>query len=398
MDSQPSFLWYDYETFGTNVRSDRPAQFGAIRTDAELNEIGEPINIFCKPSPDYLPDPGACLITGITPEYCLEHGLQECRFAEAIHAAKCQPGTISAGFNSMKFDSEVTRFLFWRNLLDPYCQEWQHKCGRWDLYPVVIAAYTVGTEGIVWPRDDAGKVSFKLEHLTQANGLVHETAHDALSDVRATIALARLIRDRNPALFRHCLSLFRKERVRDHFDLSAPQPVVHITRQVAPEKGCLSLIWPLAKHPISNNEIIVWDLAEDPAQLLTLSPEEIRARVFVKTDELPEGVTRLPLRTIKINCAPVVIGNLKKIRDEVLAQWNFDIDLHMTHAARAFELQKELRDPYRWQAVFARQNVPCDVDEDLYGAFLSNRDRSMLEDLRRLLPEQSKRPATASFS
>ena len=79
-----SFLWHDYETFGTSPRRDRPAQFAAIRTDADLNEIGEPLMLYCRPAPDYLPDPQSCLITGITPQQCLEHGVPEYRFAAEI--------------------------------------------------------------------------------------------------------------------------------------------------------------------------------------------------------------------------------------------------------------------------------------------------------------------------
>ena len=72
-----TFLWHDYETFGANVRRDRPAQFAAIRTDAELNEIGDPLMVYCQPAPDFLPDPQSCLITGITPQECLEKGIPE---------------------------------------------------------------------------------------------------------------------------------------------------------------------------------------------------------------------------------------------------------------------------------------------------------------------------------
>lgn len=54
---EPTFLWHDYETFGANPRYDRPAQFAAVRTDMQLRQIGEPLVLYCKPSPDYLPSP-----------------------------------------------------------------------------------------------------------------------------------------------------------------------------------------------------------------------------------------------------------------------------------------------------------------------------------------------------
>ncbi len=193
-----TFLWHDYETFGAVPRRDRPAQFAAIRTDAELNEIGEEIMVYCQPAPDFLPEPQACLITGITPQTCLERGVPEYQFAQTIEAAFARSGTIGVGYNTIRFDDEVTRFLFWRNLIDPYAREWQNNCSRWDILDVVRTAYALRPDGIHWPKNSEGKTSFRLEHLSAANGLSHEAAHDALSDVRATIAFARLLREKIP--------------------------------------------------------------------------------------------------------------------------------------------------------------------------------------------------------
>ena len=175
-----TFLWHDYETFGAMARRDRPAQFAAIRTDAALNEIGDPIMLYCQPANDFLPDPQSCLITGITPQQCLEWGVPEHQFANTIERAFAQPGTIGVGYNTIRFDDEITRFMFWRNLIDPYAREWQNGCGRWDLLDVVRMTYALRPDGIVWPTKEDGKPSFKLEHLAKANGLLHEAAHDAL--------------------------------------------------------------------------------------------------------------------------------------------------------------------------------------------------------------------------
>ena len=143
-----TFLWHDYETFGANTRRDRPAQFAAIRTDAELNEIGEPLMLYCQPANDYLPDPVSCLITGITPQQCLEQGVPEHQFAARIESEFAQPGTIGVGYNTIRFDDEITRFMFWRNLIDPYAREWQNQCGRWDLLDVVRMTYALRPDGI----------------------------------------------------------------------------------------------------------------------------------------------------------------------------------------------------------------------------------------------------------
>jgi len=199
-DSATTFFWHDYETFGRDPRRDRPAQFAGVRTDLELNEVDAPVMHFCQPAPDFLPDPESCLLTGILPQHCQAQGVPEHAFAARIEAELARPGTVGVGYNSIRFDDEVTRFLFWRNLIDPYAREWKDGCGRWDLLDVVRAAWALRPDGIAWPTNDEGRPSFRLEHLTTANGLAHEAAHDALSDVRATIAMARLVRARQPRL------------------------------------------------------------------------------------------------------------------------------------------------------------------------------------------------------
>ena len=330
MMSNHTFLWHDYETFGAVPRRDRPAQFAAIRTDAELNEIGEPIMVFCQPANDFLPDPVACLITGITPQQCLAQGVPEHKFAAIIEQAFSQPGTIGVGYNTIRFDDEVTRFLFWRNLIDPYAREWQNQCGRWDLLDVVRMTYALRPEGIVWPTNDNGKPSFKLEHLSAANGLVHEAAHDALSDVRATIALARLIRERQPKLFDFCLALHKKDRVAEeigmHLAPALRQPFLHVSGMFPAERGCLGLVWPLGNHPTNKNELIVWDCSHDPAELFALDADTIRMRLFTRAEALPEGVTRLPIKSIHINKSPMLVSNLKTLRPEMAERWGLDLE------------------------------------------------------------------------
>ncbi len=388
----PTFFWHDYETFGRVPRRDRPAQFAGVRTDAELHEIGEPVMWHCQPAPDTLPDPESCLLTGILPQHCLEKGLPEHAFAAAIEAQLALPGTVGVGYNSIRFDDEVTRFLFWRCLMDPYAREWQNQCGRWDLLDVVRCTWALRPEGITWPVHEDGRPSFKLEHLTAANGLSHEAAHDALSDVRATIALARLIKQKNPRLWDFCLQLRGKQTVRDQIGIG--RPFVHLSGMYPVERGCLAVVWPLAPHPTNRNELIVWDLSQDPAQLEGLDADTLRLRLFTRQDDLPEGMTRLPVKTLHVNKSPIVIGNLKTL-GAAAERWQLDLPLalrHAEHAARVAPLVEPL-----WAQVFARPgaNTPLDVDEDLYGGFLSPDDRRQLDRLRALSPQAlaARRPA-----
>lgn len=380
-----TFLWHDYETFGVQPRRDRPAQFAAIRTDENLNEIGEPVMLYCRPANDYLPDPQSCLITGITPQLCLERGLPEYQFAAEIERLLAEPGTIGVGYNTIRFDDEVTRFLFWRNLIDPYAREWQNGCGRWDILDVVRTAYALRPDGIEWPRHADGKPSFRLEDLTAANGIGHEAAHDALSDVRATIALARLIRDRQPKLFDFCLGLHRKDRVAAEIGLPLRRPLLHVTGMYPAERGCIGIVWPLAEHPTNRNEVIVWDLTSDPSALASLDAEAIRLRMFSKAEALPEDVERLPIKTIHLNRSPIIINNLKTLSSDMCARWGIDMEAVMRHAdiATAVPDMSTI-----WKQVFSRpQEATPDIDEDLYGGFVGNGDRRLLQELRALPPE-----------
>ena len=391
-----TFLWHDYETFGAVPRRDRPSQFAAIRTDAALNEVGEPLMLYCKPAPDYLPSPEACLITGITPQLCLEKGVAEHAFAAEIERAFSEPGTIGVGYNTIRFDDEVTRFLFWRNLIDPYAREWQNECGRWDLLDVVRLTYALRPDGIEWPTKEDGKPSFKLEDLARANGLLHESAHDALSDVRATIALARLIRDRQPKLFEFAFGLHKKDRVARELGLPSSRetakPFLHVSGMFPAERGCLGVMWPLASHPTNKNELIAWDLAHDPSELRDLDVDTLRLRLFTRTADLPEGVTRLPVKGIHLNKSPMVVGNLRTLSDAMASRWRIDLETAMRHAAIA----RDLPDMSAiWPQVYARpkEGTP-DVDEDLYGGFVGNADRRRLNQLRGLSAEALARDRT----
>ncbi|PMR80383.1 exodeoxyribonuclease I [Halomonas urumqiensis] len=386
-----TFLWHDYETFGADPRRDRPSQFAAIRTDADFNEIGEPVEWFCKPADDYLPHPQACLITGITPQQARRRGMPEAEFAGRIQALMSEPGTCVVGYNSLRFDDEVSRHLFYRNLLDPYSREWQNGNSRWDLIDVVRAFHALRPAGIEWPQREDGAPSFKLEHLTAANGISHEGAHDAVADVRATITLARLLKASNPRLFDYLLALRGKRDVARLLDVPGRKPVVHISRRYPASRGCAALVVPLAEHPTNPNGVIVYDLSVAPAALFDLSPEQIRQRVFVSNDELAEGAERIPLKVIHINKCPVLFPSsaLKDVEGpqageygEIVARLGLDLTACREHWK---QLAKHPEVAARVAEVFAEPppDGPGDPDLMLYsGGFFSPADRKQMQRVR----------------
>lgn len=390
-----TFLWHDYETFGPNPRRDRPAQFAAIRTDAALNIIGEPIELFCHPPKEMLPDPEACLLTHITPQIAQEKGICEAEFAQQIHQAFIEAGTCGVGYNTLRFDDEVTRFLFYRNLIDPYGREWQNDCSRWDLLDVVRTLYALRPDGMIWPTDGEGKVIFKLEKLTQANHLVHDDAHNAVSDVKATIALAQKIRELQPRLFDFCFALRKKTHVQQTINLLHPQPIIHISGMYPVSQGCLAIVLPLMAHPNNSNEIIVYDLAHAPSILNGLSSDDIHQRLFSDKATLAAmELTRLPFKSIHINKSPIVISNLKTLRPEDQARWQIDLKQSMTHADQLLampDLINTLRTVYQ-----PSPSQHIDIDESLYTGFIHHHDRKILDQLRILTP-QAMRTHRGSF-
>ena len=376
-----SFYWHDYETFGVDPVHDRPSQFAGVRTDADLNIIEDPLVIYCKPADDYLPSPQACLITGITPQKTLQDGYPEAEFIAQINEAFSQPGTCAVGYNSLRFDDEVTRHTLYRNLRDPYGREWQNGNSRWDIIDMVRLTYALRPDGINWPKKEDGSPSFRLEELTVANGIAHEAAHDAMSDVLATIAVARLIKEKQPKLFDFVLKHKDKHSARQMLDTVALKPVFHISAKYPATRGCCALVAPVAEHPTNKNQVIVYDLREDPAELINASPEQIRERVFTSQAELGEGVSRFPLKGVQVNKCPVLApaNMLSTLSKERLAELDLDGDVLRANLAKlrnAPDLSARIAQAFDHQ--FDGSDL-TDPDEQLYaGGFISNTDREKL--------------------
>lgn len=381
-----SFYWHDYETWGANPRWDRPCQFAGQRTDAELKPIGKPLVLFSAPSDDILPHPEACLVTGITPQQARRDGICEAEFFAAIHAEFAQPDTCALGYNSLRFDDEFTRYGLYRNFYDPYAREWRNGNSRWDIIDMVRLTHALRPEGIEWPKHDSGVTSFRLEDLTRANGIAHEGAHDALADVYATIAVAGLIKERQPRLFDFAFSNRGKHQIAAMLKIGAMTPVLHVSSMYPSSRGCIAMVAPLAKHPTNPNGVIVYDLSEDPTPLLSLSPEEIRARLFTRADELPEGVERIPLKTVHINKCPI-IAPLSTLSDPAAERWGIDRNRCQAHL-EALRASPDLAEKIRvvHDQPFTSDNT--DPDGALYDGFFNKDDHRRVEQVRNTPLEQ----------
>ncbi|EPJ0793314.1 exodeoxyribonuclease I [Vibrio vulnificus] len=383
-NEQPTFFFFDYETWGTSPAKDRPSQFAGVRTDDNFNIIGEPLVIYCRPPADYLPAPEAALITGITPQKAQKEGLPEPEFIAKIHAELSRPNTTSLGYNSIRFDDEVTRYTCYRNFLDPYSWSWQNGNSRWDLLDVMRACHALRPEGVEWPENEEGFTSFKLEHLSVANGIEHSNAHDAMADVIATIEMAKKVKAAQPKLFDYFFSMRHKRKLNELIDIVNMTPLMHVSGMLGRECQYTSWIVPLAWHPTNNNAVIVVDLAKDPQPLFDLDANVLHERLYTRHDELGD-LLPVPVKLVHLNKCPI-LAPAKTLTAENAT--NIGIDREQCLANLALirqhpEVREKLVQLFSIEREFEKSH---DVDTLLYDGFFSPADKASMDIIRQTDP------------
>ena len=380
-----SFLFYDLETFGADPRRSRIAQFAGVRTDSDLNLIEEPLDFFVKPADDLLPSPTATVITGITPQQALRDGVNEAQAMARIAEAMSRPETCSLGYNSLRFDDEFVRHGLFRNFYDPYEREWRSGNSRWDLLDVMRLMHALRPDGIQWPKREDGYTSFKLEQLALLNGVRDGDAHEALSDVLATIGLGRLMRQAQPRLWEYALKLRDKRFAASLIDTTAMTPLLHISQRYPAQRMCAAMVLPLARHPQYDNRVLVFDLDGDPQALLGQDAEAIADRLYTPLADLPEGEVRVPLKEIHLNKAPVLVAQAH-LRAPDYQRLGIDAD----EIARRAEILRAagpgLAEKVRRVFGGERAYDTPDVDASLYGGFLADGDRRRFPEIRSASP------------
>ncbi len=382
-----SFLFYDLETFGQDPRRTRVAQFAAIRTDADLNMIDEPVSFYVKPADDLLPSPIATLITGITPQHAQAEGVSEAEAFARINDLMARPGTCTLGYNTLRFDDEFVRHGLFRNFFDPYEREWRNGNSRWDLLDMLRLVHALRPDGIAWPQREDGATSFKLEHLALANDVRQGDAHEALSDVHATIGMARLFKQAQPRLWDYALKLRDKRFVGSLLDVDALQPVLHISMRYPAQRMCAAPVMPIARHPYINNRVIALDLEGDIDGLLALPAETLAARLYTRAADLAEGEQRVPLKEVHLNKVPALVA-WNHLRPADHARLGIDVALVEANAARVREAGPALVEKVRQVYGGERVATVSDVDASLYDGFLADGDKALMTRLRTSPPAE----------
>lgn len=304
-----TLYWYDYEAGGTDARSAPVMQHAAIRTDESLRFIDEPLDIYCKLHGDKLPHPQAVAITKINPLHCLMSGIPEPIFFRTILAEMSLPNTCSVGYNSMKYDEEMTRFGLWRSLLPVYKREWQNGNSKWDILNVTAGFHALYPDAMAWPINDKDKVSLKLEDLSKSAGITQENAHNALDDVKALIDWGRYIKNRAPSYWDYAYHHRTKKQLQGKIGF---RQVVAIAKTMyGAESRFISPALVLGVDSKDKNKLLLvrLDDVESLRDCWRTSVDELKERLYMKKDELEAaGVSRPPLDSIKLNQAPMALS------------------------------------------------------------------------------------------
>ena len=372
-----SYFFYDLETSGLNPRSDRIMQFAGIRTDENLKQIGDSYNLLVKLNDDTLPSPEALMVTGISPQATLSDGYAEAQFAKILYEEIFTPGTIAIGFNNIRFDDEFIRYLFWRNFHDAYEWSWKDDRSRWDLLDAVRMTRALRPEGINWPTDAEGKATNRLELLTKENGLAHEKAHDALSDVEALIAVTGLIRDKQPQLFNYLFSMRDKKMVKKLINLDNREPFVYTSGRYNAEYNKTTVAFPLTSS--KNGNVVVYDLRYDPTPFFDKSQKELEDIFYASWEERQKkDYTPLPVKDLKYNQVPAVapVNVLGKENGwEKIGLTLSEIEKHKKILLSRPDFSEKIRTLFENSPAFKKNINP---EAQLYDSFLPDKDRSLL--------------------
>ena len=382
-----TFLFYDLETFGQDPRRTRIAQFAAVRTDTELNVVEEPVSFFVRPADDLLPSPYATLVTGITPQRALHEGVNEAEAFARIAELMARPQTCTLGYNTLRFDDEFIRHGLFRNFHDPYEREWRGGNSRWDLLDMLRLLHALRPDGIVWPQREDGATSFKLEHLADANGVREGDAHEALSDVYATISMARLFKHQQPRMWDYALRLRDKRFASGLLDVVASTPVLHVSQRYPATRMCAAAVLPITRHPRIDSRVIVFDLDGEIEPLLRMTPEDIADRLYTPAAELPEGERRIALKEVHTNKVPALVA-WNHLRANDFARLGIDATATLAKAALLRQAGPELAEKVRRVYAGERPPTPSDVDGSLYDGFLADGDRRLLPVVRASTPTE----------
>lgn len=387
-----------------NPALDKPAQFAGIRTNDSFSPIEKEKVFFCRLPNDYLPDPKSVLITNITPQDTLHNGLIEAEFARRINQIFCIPKTCILGYNNVHFDDEFSRNIFYRNFYDPYMWAYQQENSRWDLLYVLRAYYSLCPNGIKWPLNTQNKPSFRLKDLTHANSITHLSVHDAMSDVYATLELAKLIKTAQPELFQFLFHHRTKHQLKKIIDLETTQPLILITKKINSKyHNFIAYIAPIMWHPTNANILIACNLNENIDTLLNLNINTIYQKLYSNNITIDNILKNIPLQLIRLNACPTLIPISFLNKNNINSNEFMQLSINYQHCSKnlnflrthenGMHLRKKINTLYTIIESYMRQKTlskTLHVDSLLYHGFFNNADKKIILHIQKTHPKNLK--------
>ncbi|RZA26303.1 MAG: exodeoxyribonuclease I, partial [Lysobacteraceae bacterium] len=207
-----------------------------------------------------------------------------------------------------------------------------------------------------------------------------------LSDVYATLGMARKLRDAQPRLWDYALKLRDKRFAASLLDTIALTPVLHVSQRYPASRLCAAPVLPLARHPRIDNRIIVFDLEGDPDALLQLEAGDIADRLYTPAADLPEGEKRIPLKEVHLNRSPALVA-WSHLRKEDFERLHFDKGAVEATAERLRPFATQLAEKMRQVFGDERAHAKSDVDASLYDGFIADGDKRRMAEVRATPPE-----------
>ncbi|QJC31787.1 exodeoxyribonuclease I [Enterobacteriaceae endosymbiont of Donacia tomentosa] len=367
-ESTFSFLFYDYETFGLNPIKDRIAQFACVRTNINFQIIEDPITLYCKLDSDYLPNPESILIHNISPKIINLNGKKEYKFANQINNIFSRSNTCILGYNNIEFDDEFSRYLFYRNFYDTYGWSWKNKNSRWDVLKLVRACYVLRPQGIHWPKINNIPI-FNLEKIATINNIQpYYKSHDALSDVYTTIAVIKLIKNKQPLLYNFFFQNRKKNKIIKIINLFKIQIFIYISHIYKNANNNLSCITPLFWYSKNQNILVSFDLKNSVNDFISkIKNISLKNQKYILSY----------IKFINFSKSPLLVP-INILRSEDIKRLKFKIEFYTKNFLVFKKHYLEIKNLIKYHLIdFYKSNYQTNiynVDEQLYKNFFPNED------------------------
>ena len=360
-----AMVFYDTETTGTKVYFDQILQFAAILTDNDLNEI-ERFEIRSRLLPNVVAGPGAMRLTGVSVDQLHDPALPShyemvCRIRRKLLEWQA---SLFIGHNSLRFDEVLLRSAFYKNLLPPYLTNSAGN-GRIDTLSMLQWAHKYEPDVIEIPTRPDGRPIFKLDQLAPANGYNQAHAHDAMSDVEATIHMAHLMRNNAPDTWSRAMRFSNKSNV---LDFCEGEMVFGLTEYYFRDYYSF-LLHQVGHNPHDRSEIVAFDLYHDPADFVGLSSEALRRHL---------NASPKLLRRVRANALPGLIDADEAHPHTQVS--NLPLEM-LEERAEVLEGNETLRGQLLLAYMQAKPQYEdsVHVEENIYSGFASTQDNERMD-------------------